>query len=204
MHLLLTTFFLCRPGPTVICPDAKCARPTLRTTSVFLRFTHACFCTTKICPGVRRSCFSLPWQFLRVLFFRMKLCVMQRHTTRGREKPPSCQRRENTQNLQTCWTRQHNVCPQAPSLPCSTKPPSPRMALASATLSSPTHPHTHTRPLRTLHTKLTTHHPTDPHPITPIPPPHPALLPPFHATHASKTTHTPTCTTKRRECLNLL
>ena len=122
-HIDCSAYFL--GGPTVICNDAKCARQTLQTTSVVLRFTHTCLCTTKICPCVRRCCFSHPWQFLRVFFFRMNLCVMQRHTTRGREKPPTCQRRENTQNLQTCWTPQHNVCPEAPSSPPLPIPPSP-------------------------------------------------------------------------------
>ena len=105
---------------------------------------------------------------------------MQRHITRGREKPPTCRRRESTQNLQTCWTRQYNACPEAPSLSCSTNPPSPRMALASA----PLVPHTPTRTHRTLHTP---HMPHTPHPyrassLLPPPsfPPHTHLKPHPH------------------------
>ena len=83
-HIDCSAYFL--GGPTVICNDAKCARQTLQTTSVVLRFTHTCFCTTKICPCVRRCCFSHPWQFLRVFFFSHEsLRHAETHNTWERE-----------------------------------------------------------------------------------------------------------------------
>ena len=65
--------------------------------------------------------------------------------------------------------------------------------------SSPTHRHPHSPTSHTAHTKHTTHATHATHTTHTAP-----FLPPFHTTQASKTTSTPTCTTKRRQCLNLL
>ena len=117
-------------------------------------------------------------------FFACTLCVMQRHTTRGREKPPSCQRRENTQNLQTCWTRQHNACPEAPSSTLQYQSLRLRewpWPLPPPPLLSHTPPNAHIA--HCTHHTYHTHH-------THTAPPLSSLLPPFHHTRIKNHIHT--------------